>query len=154
MTVETPDAIHMIHIAAPARKIWDALTDAELSPTYFFGRRSEFGAEGERFQITMEDGTLDTEGVVLVRDEPHVLRVTWHVVWVEEFRRLPPAEVEYRIDDLGNGVCRLTVAEFKRANAKYKNEARQGWSLILSGIKTLLETGRAMPAAMPKAPEQ
>src|SRR6201994_3832421 len=34
-----PDAVHMIHIAAPAQKIWDTLTDADVSPSYFFGVR-------------------------------------------------------------------------------------------------------------------
>lgn len=152
MTTEKPDAVHMIHIAAPAQKIWDLLTNAEASPSYFFGNRSEFGPVGGRFQITKPDGTLDTEGVVLVRDEPHLLRVTWQVVWLEEFRNLPPVEVEYRIEDTGNGVCILTASEFKRATDKYVDQARQGWSLILSGIKTLVETGRPMPAITPKAP--
>jgi uncharacterized protein YndB with AHSA1/START domain len=152
--MDKPDAVHMIHIAASAQAVWDAITDPERSPGYFFGHRWEFGPVGGDFRVIRPDGSLDSEGKVLVRDEPRLLRVTWRVVWMEELKDAPPGEVEYRLDDLG-GVVRLTVSEFGRppAMAKFTEAARQGWSLILSGLKTLVETGRPMPAAQPEPPK-
>ncbi|HYG27618.1 MAG TPA: SRPBCC domain-containing protein, partial [Caulobacteraceae bacterium] len=97
--------------------------------------------------------SLDSEGKVLIRDEPRLLRVTWKVVSVEGLQDAPPGEVEWRLDDLGE-VTRLTVSEYGRPPqmAKFNEAARQGWSLILSGLKTLVETGRPMPAIAPESP--
>jgi uncharacterized protein YndB with AHSA1/START domain len=153
MTQEAkPAAVHMIHIAAPAQKIWDLLTDRDICPSYFFGCRAEFGQVGEPFQLFRSDGTLDSNGVVLVREAPTHLRITWKVVWMEELKNEPPGEVDYLIEDLGNGVCRFTVKEYRGPHPLegIDEAARQGWSLILSGIKTLAETGKPMPTQMPQ----
>lgn len=84
-----------------------------------------------------------------------MLRVTWDVVIYPDMRAETPGEVEFRLEDLG-GVVRLTVSEFNRpAGAKpYEDSAREGWSLILSGIKSIMETGEPMPQVQPKGPEQ
>lgn len=152
---EKPDAVHIIHIAAPAQKIWEALTDSALSPSYFFGNRFEFGEISDDFRVIQPDGQVNSQGKVLVRDAPHVLRVTWDVVIYPDMRAETPGEVEFRLEDLG-GVVRLTVSEFNRppGAAKYEDGAREGWSLILSGIKSILETGEPMPQVQPKGPQQ
>ena len=151
---DKPDAVHIIHIAASPQALWDALTDTAASADYFFGNRWEFAAKGGEFHVFRPDGSVDSEGVVLVRDEPKLLRVTWRVVWIEELKDAPPGEVEYRLDDLG-GVVRLTVSEFARPPAMdpYADAAREGWSIILSGLKTLVETGRPMPVVTPEPPK-
>lgn len=151
---EKPDAVHIIHIAAPAQKIWDALTSPALSPSYFFGNRFEFGETDGDFRVIQPDGQVNSEGKVLVRDEPHVLRVTWDVVVYEDMRAETPGQVEFRLKDLG-GVVRLTVSEYGRppGAARFEDAAREGWSLILSGIKSILETGEPMPLVQPEGPQ-
>ncbi len=149
---DRPDAVHMIHIAAPAQKVWDALIGA--SKDYFFGNHWTFGPEGGDFEVIQPDGAINSNGKVLVRDEPRRLRVTWNVVVFEDLKTDTPGEVEWVIEDLGE-VTRLTVNEYNRPPqmAAYENSARQGWSLILSGLKTLAETGKPMPAVQPEPPE-
>jgi len=151
---DRPEAIHIIHIAAPIQKVWDALTDSDLSPDYFFGNRFEFGARGGAFRVMQPDGQVNSQGKVLVRDEPRVLRVTWDVVIYEDMRAETPGEVEFRLDDLG-GVVRLTVSEFNRPPGaeRFTDSAREGWSLILSGLKSILETGKPMPPVQPEPPK-
>jgi uncharacterized protein YndB with AHSA1/START domain len=151
---DKPDAVHIIHIAAPAQKVWDALTSPELSPSYFFGNRFEFGPKGGDFRVIQPDGQVNSEGKVLVRDEPRLLRVSWDVVIFPDMRADKPGEVEFRLEDLG-GVVRLTVSEYNRppGAVKYEDSAREGWSLILSGIKSILETGEPMPQVQPKGPQ-
>lgn len=150
-----PEAVHIIHIAAVAQKVWDALTDSDLSPSYFFGNRFEFGETGGDFRVVQPDGQVNSEGKVLVRDEPRVLRVTWDVVIYPDMRGETPGEVEFRLEDLG-GVVRLTVSEFNRPPGalRFEDSAREGWSLILSGVKSIMETGEPMPQVQPKGPEQ
>jgi uncharacterized protein YndB with AHSA1/START domain len=148
----TPDAVHLIHIAASAQKVWDALIGG--SSDYFFGNHWTFGEVGGDFRVIKPDGGIDSEGKVLIRDEPRLLRVTWKVVWIEELQDAEPGEVEWRLEDLGE-VTRLTVSEFGRPPqmAPYAEAARNGWSIILSGLKTLVETGRPMPVIQPEGPQ-
>jgi len=94
----------------------------------------------------MEDGRVEVRGKVLECARPRTLAMTWHVEWIGEFRDLPECIVTYRIDPMGE-VVRLTMAEHhpKPIEVKYLEGGRRGWPVILSGFKTLLETGRPLP---------
>ena len=95
----------------------------------------------------MEDGRIDIQGRVLECDPPRLLSFTLHVEWHEEYRRLPETHVTFRLDPLG-GVVRLTLTEgfyLEPIDDKFFEGGRRGWPVILSGLKSLLETGRALP---------
>ncbi len=98
----------------------------------------------------MEDGRTDTEGVVKAWEAPHRLTVTWNVVWIPEFRDFREAVVTYDLRSVG-GMVKLTMTEEHPTpiEEKYLEGGRQGWPLILSGLKTLLETGRPLPRFEP-----
>ena len=69
---------------------------------------------------------------------------------------MPEAKVEFQIDALVADDVRLTVREFHHPSIdeKYKQGGRTGWPIILSGLKSLLETGRPLPAfQLPKMPD-
>jgi uncharacterized protein YndB with AHSA1/START domain len=150
-----PDSVSLIFIAAKPEQVWSALTDSETSPSYFFGNRIELGHEaGTPFVVRKPDGSIDVEGAVLSIDPPRRLLVTWRVVWLDELKNAPPTQVEYRIDDLGD-VVRVTVNEYHSIEPpeKFAEAGRQGWALILSGLKTLLETGKPLPAIKMTPPQ-
>jgi uncharacterized protein YndB with AHSA1/START domain len=109
---------------------------------------------GSPWKLLMEDGRIDCQGRVLESVRSQRLSITWHVEWLEEFRKLPEAKVVYQIEALGE-VVRLTVSEFHdpSLDEKYKAGGRKGWPMILSGLKTLLETGHPLPPfKFPDAP--
>jgi uncharacterized protein YndB with AHSA1/START domain len=142
-----PIHVYVTYIATTPDKVWAALTEPNLCRQFFFGRSVESDWKvGSPFKLWQEDGTLDVLGEVLVCDAPHRLVVTWHVEWVEEIRHLPHVVVSYQIDDLG-GVVRLTMIESHPTpiDEKYYEGGRRGWPIILSGLKSLLETGHALP---------
>jgi uncharacterized protein YndB with AHSA1/START domain len=148
-----PSTILVTYIVASGERVWEGLTAPTFTRQYFFGRAVELEQRvGGLFRLVMEDGRIDTQGKVLAWDPPRFLSVTWHVEWMEEFRRLPEAVVAFRIEPLGD-LVRLTVSEYhdESLDPKYLEGGRQGWPLILSGLKTLLETGKPLPAfEMPK----
>jgi uncharacterized protein YndB with AHSA1/START domain len=148
-----PSTVLVTYIVASGERVWAGLTSATFTRQYFFGRAVELEQRvGGLFRLVMEDGRIDTQGKVLACDPPRFLSVTWHVEWIEEFRRLPEAVVAFRIEPLGD-LVRLTVSEYhdESLDPKYLEGGRQGWPLILSGLKTLLETGEPLPAfEMPK----
>jgi len=145
--MDKPGTVYVIYIAAAPERVWAALTSPELTRQYFFGRRVESNWKvGSPVTYWMEDGRIDVRGKVLECDPPRRLSITWHVEWIEEFRRLPEVCVSFQIDPLGD-VVRLTMGEFhpKPLDEKYLEGGRRGWPVILSGLKSLLETGRPLP---------
>jgi uncharacterized protein YndB with AHSA1/START domain len=146
--VYTPRTIFVTYIVSTPDKVWAALTSTEFTRQYFFGRRVESDWKvGSTVRYRMEDGTLDVEGKVLESDPPRLLSITWHLERTEELRRLPENLVTFKIDALGE-VVRLTMSESHREgiDEKLLEGGRRGWPIILCGIKTLLETGKPMPA--------
>lgn len=149
---QTPDRILLIYIAAPPEKVWALLTDAPNSPTWFFGQRMEVGDEvGTPFAVIAPDGVPQVKGNVLAIDPPRRLMVSWDIL-VEGMK---PVEVEFLVDDAGSGVSKLTVHEYHHAVVPeaYIKAGREGWSLILSGIKSILETGKPLPPVKMERPQ-
>lgn len=144
---KSPDTVYVTYIAASAQKVWDALTQGEITQQYFFGRRIESDWKvGGRIVYWQPDGTLDVSGKILECDPPRKLRFTWTVEWVAEMKALPPCIVTYQIDDLGKAV-RLTVIEEhpEFLEEKWLEGGRRGWPIILSSLKSFVETGKPLP---------
>ena len=141
-----PKTVNVIYIAATPEKVWAALTSAEFTRQYFFGRSVEIEQKvGGSFILRMPDGRVDVEGKVVECDPPRRLSVTWRVMWIEEMRKLPECLVTYQIDALGEAV-RLTMSEAHQWDVPEAVLAggRQGWPVILSSLKSLLETGKPL----------
>jgi uncharacterized protein YndB with AHSA1/START domain len=152
-----PSSVFVTYIATTSKNLWEALTNGDFTKQYFFGRRMESDWKvGSPFKLVMEDGRIDSQGKVLESEPPRRLAVTWHVEWMEELRHVPAAIVTFEIDVLGD-VVRLTVSEFhpEGIDRKYIEGGRRGWPIILSGLKTLLETGRPLPRfELPEMPTE
>lgn len=143
-----PNTVYVTYIATTPEKVWQALTTGEITSQYFFGRRIEVELKpGGGFRFWQPDGTLDVEGKVVECDPPKKLSVTWRVMWVEELRKLPDCLVTYLIEELGP-VVRLTMTEAHQIelDEKILEGGRRGWPVILNNLKTLLETGKPLPA--------
>ncbi len=147
-----PTSVFVTYIVGTPGQVWAALTDGAVTPDYFFGRRiaADWNV-GSTWQLFMQDGTLDCRGEVLECEAQRRLALSWHVEWIEEMRKLPPGKVTYQIDPLGDMV-RLTVSEFHHPSLgpEYHEGGRRGWPLILSGLKTLIETGKPLPKLDPR----
>jgi uncharacterized protein YndB with AHSA1/START domain len=145
-----PEIVYITYIASTAETVWTALTNGESTKQYFFGRRIESDWKvGSKMTLWMPDGRVDTQGKVLKAERPRLLQYTWHVEWMEELRNLPSTLVTFRIDPLGE-VVRLTLThesfeEDPEVDETLWENGRNGWAAILSGLKTLLETGRPLP---------
>jgi uncharacterized protein YndB with AHSA1/START domain len=140
---------YVTYIRTSREKLWQALTSAEFTENYFFGRSVESSWKvGAPVKYWQPDGTLDVSGRVLVCDPLRFVSFTWHVEWIEEFRKLPEAVVAFRLDQIKDQeIVRLTFEEHHptMADPKYVERGRVGWPLIFSGLKTLLETGKPLP---------
>jgi uncharacterized protein YndB with AHSA1/START domain len=138
-----PKTVYVIYIATTPEKVWQALTSTEFTERFFFGRAVEIEPKvGGSFAMRMPDGRFDIKGKVIEWDPPRRLSLTWEVAF-EEFRELPESLVTYDIEPMGGSV-KLTMTEAHRWDVTDAILAggRQGWPLILSSLKSVLETGK------------
>jgi uncharacterized protein YndB with AHSA1/START domain len=141
----TPHTVYTIYIMATPEQVWQALTTAEFSQKYFSG----FGVEleehvGGRFVLRAPDGSEHISGEVLVCERPKRLSVTFNVNWPGLVEALGQTLVSYDIQQAGDAV-RLTMTESaeRPIDEDIRSGGATGWPAILSGLKSLLETGKA-----------
>lgn len=140
-----PLTVYTIYIASTPDKVWEALTSAKVSKQYFFGNAVEVEPRlGGAFIVRTPDGALHINGEVLAYDPPRKLSVTFNVNWPELTEKLGPTLVTYEIEQVGDAV-RLTMSEGhdRPLSDDILSGGRTGWPAILSGLKSLLETGKA-----------
>ena len=153
----TESTVYVIYIASTPRKVWEALTSSEFTTQFFFGRvvESDWNA-GSPWVMRKPDGTVDVRGVVRASDPPRTLVVSWKVEGPAELRDLPESIIHYEIESVGNGVVRLTMTEVHPTPipAYLLEGGRRGWPMILSGLKSLLETGKPLDIPVPQPPKE
>lgn len=133
--------VQMVFIRARAEKIWEALTRGEITPAYYFGTavEGEWRVGGE-YRYSGSDGQLFIDGRVLEVDPPHHLVTTFNPHW-GEYEGQPESRVTWSIEPEGD-VCRVTLThEGIDPESEFGSGFVEGWARILSGLKTLLETG-------------
>jgi uncharacterized protein YndB with AHSA1/START domain len=148
-----PKTVYVTYIAGTPEKVWAALTSAEFTTQYFFGRSVEIEHKvGGDFNMRMPDGRLDIKGRVVEWDPPRRLTMTGGVDF-EEFRELPESLVTYDIEPMGGSV-KLTMTEAHQWDVPDAILAggRQGWPLILSSLKSVLETGKPIEISVKMGP--
>ncbi len=145
-----PKTVYVIYIAATPERIWQALTDGAFTRQYFFGFLADVEPRaGGAFRLLYPDGRVHIAGEVLDWSPPRRFSCTWTVEGVERFGELPECIVTYEIEPAGDAV-RLTMTESHSWDVPEAILAggQAGWPAILSGLKSLLETGHAPTLAM------
>ncbi len=140
-----PHTVYMIYIAATPEQVWQALTTADFSRKYFSGFAVELEERvGGRFVMRAADGSEHITGEVMVCEPPKRLSVTFNVTWPGLVEALGETLVTYEIEPAGAAV-RLTMTEAgdRELDDDIYSGGRAGWPAILSGLKSLLETGKA-----------
>jgi uncharacterized protein YndB with AHSA1/START domain len=141
-----PKTVYNIYIAATPEKVWQALTDRELSRQYFHGSTVEIESKaGGTFIARLPDGRVNVKGEVVEWSPPRHLSTTWTVDWIAEMRELSEVLVTYDIAQAGDAI-RLTMTEAYRWDVPEAMLAggRTGWPAILSNLKSVLETDKPM----------
>jgi uncharacterized protein YndB with AHSA1/START domain len=149
MTTMTAQAtqVYSIFIRATAEQVWDAITKPEFTQKYFYGSRIESSFEpGEPYEGFSGDGSEKlVDGEVLEASPPSKLVTTWRALYDPETAKEPPSRVSWEIEPAGEGIVQLTVVhDGLEAAPKTAQNVAGGWSYVLSGLKTVLETGQPL----------
>ena len=154
--------VYRVYIKATPEAIWDAITKPEWTQKYGYrgivefdelrqGGKYRFIAPEEMQKMGMPEVVVD--GEVIEADPPRKLVQTWHPLWSEDIAA-ETTRVTYDIEEDDWGVTRLTVthvleggpitaAQVGLTDARMQ-EGGGGWPMILSDLKTLLETGKGL----------
>jgi uncharacterized protein YndB with AHSA1/START domain/DNA-binding transcriptional ArsR family regulator len=136
---DTMQKVFEIYIKTTPERLWQAITDTEMRSKYTFG--AIFTSDwkpGSRYQA-VGGANLIAEGENLEVDPPRRLVQSFNAVWDEDVKREGTSRVTWEIEPVGDS-CRLTVTHDQlRENAN--SQLYGGWPMVLSGLKTLLETG-------------
>jgi uncharacterized protein YndB with AHSA1/START domain len=149
MTTMTAQAtqVYQVFIKASPEAIWDAITKAEFTSKYFYGANVDSTLEvGSPFLGWSPDREqLWTDGEVLDADKPRRLSYTWRALYDEETAKEEPSRVTWELEPQDGGITKLTVVHDRlEAAPKTAENVAGGWAFILSGLKTLLETGEPL----------
>jgi uncharacterized protein YndB with AHSA1/START domain len=150
-----PKTVYVTYIVSTPEKVWQALTTSEFTRKYFWDRTIDIELKrGGRFELRLPDGRVNVRGKVIECEPPQKLSFTWQVLWPEEFAKLPECLVGYEIVPAG-GAVRLTMTESHSWDVPEAilSGGRMGWPAVLSGLKSLLETGTA-PAIKTEPPQE
>jgi uncharacterized protein YndB with AHSA1/START domain/DNA-binding MarR family transcriptional regulator len=137
----TMEKVFEIYIRTSPERLWQAITDPEIRAKYHFGSHVESDwSEGSRFEVVhpKADGLLG-EGVNLEVDPPRRLVQSMVALWGDGVRAEGTSRVTWEIEPIGDS-CRLTVTHDQLRDGA-NDELYGGWPMILSGLKTWLETG-------------
>ena len=140
----TMERVYEIYIKTTPERLWEAITDEDLRARYQFGllTRSAWtaGSRVEAFAPGAE--RLITEGENLVVEPPTRLVQSFTALWSDEVRAEGASRVTWEITQVADS-CRLTVTHDELREGA-NEELFGGWPMILSGLKTLLETGESL----------
>ena len=138
------EKVYEIYIKTTPTRLWEAITDPDIRAKYQFGVvvQSDWAA-GSRMELgaPKADGPLG-EGEVLEVDPPYRLVHTLRALWSDDVKDEGFSRVAWEIEAVGDS-CRLRVTHDQLREGAH-GELYGGWPMILSGLKTWLETGELL----------
>ncbi len=140
----TMEKVFEIYIKTTPERLWEAITDPELRATYNFGVAvASDWTPGSHYESVhpKAPGTL-AEGENLEVEPPLRLVQSFNALWSDEVKNAGTSRVTWEIEPVADS-CRLTVTHDELAEDT-SPELYGGWPMILSGLKTLLETGETL----------
>ena len=142
MTAQTTQ-VYSVFIKATPEQIWDAITKPEFTQKYFFG--SHVTVTPDEYRSVNDEGNDLVRGRVLEIDPPRRLVHSWLAYYDPEMAAENDSRVSWDIEPQDGGYSKLTVVHDQLEGApKTATSVAGGWSFVLSGLKTLLETGKPL----------
>jgi uncharacterized protein YndB with AHSA1/START domain len=140
---DTMEKVYEIYIRTTPERLWEAITDPEIRRKYNFGAAvNSKWTPGARIEMGPSAGGLIGEGEVLEVDPPRRLVHTMVALWSDEVRNEGASRVTWEIEPIEDS-CRLTVVHDQLREGA-NEQLYGGWPMILSGLKTWLETGKVL----------
>jgi uncharacterized protein YndB with AHSA1/START domain/DNA-binding transcriptional ArsR family regulator len=141
------EQVYQVFIKATPEQIWEAITKPEFTERYFYGARIENSPE--RHRSVGPDGSIWGDSPTLEYEPPKRLVHGWRSLYDPELAEEEESRVTWEIEPQEGGYSKLTVIHDRLEGAPKTAESVSGagWMMVLSALKTLLETGRPLSEA-------
>lgn len=139
---------YVIYIGAPADKVWKGIVDGEMTKHYVYGTRLESTLKkGSPYAYVGDGGFKAVNGEILAIEPGKLLVMTWKAHWDDSVANDRPSRVTYELSAAGPSTTKIHIVhdDFDSETATYFGSV-EGWPHMMSSLKSLLETGKALPA--------
>ena len=138
------EKVYEIYIKTTPERLWEAITDSETREKYNFGVgvESDWTAGSHYKAVHPGAGITISEGENVEVDPPRRLVQTFTALWGEDVKAEGASRVTWEIEQVEDS-CRLVVTHDQLRDGA-NDQLFGGWPMILSGLKTLLETGELL----------
>ena len=142
----TPEFSYELYIAASPAKVWKGITDGEITRQYVYGTRLQSNLKPGAPYAYVGDGDMKVvDGKILEVEPERRLVMTWAAHWDEAVNQDRASRVTYQLTPIDPMTTKLSLVhdDFDGETATY-NGSVAGWPLMLSALKSLLETGKPL----------
>jgi uncharacterized protein YndB with AHSA1/START domain/DNA-binding transcriptional ArsR family regulator len=145
--MDTFDHVYTVFIKAPPERVWQAITDGDDTVRYYYGTRvASDWAVGSPIRYGYEDGSAAADGEVLAIEPGKTVTMTFHPRWSPEIDAEGPIRMVWAVEATDDGGSKLTVTSALKPGSRSAEEFSEGIAYIVSGLKTVVETGAPLAA--------
>jgi uncharacterized protein YndB with AHSA1/START domain len=143
--------VYVTFIRTTPAKLWQALTEPQFIRQYWFDMTIECGwQQGSPWKMLFPDGSLADIGEILEIDPPRRMVIRWQNQFKPELKAEGPSRCTIELEPRGSAVKLSITHEIERPESKLITAVSGGWPLILSNLKSLLETGEIAVTSHPE----
>ncbi len=143
-----PSHVYQAYIRCHPEEAWNAIVDGDQTRQYYYGTRVESAwGPGQPVRYLSPSGDVVADGEVIAIDPPKRLEMTFHPRWDPELEAEGPVRTVWLVDE-SQGLTRVTVEYYDlEPGSRTYADFVGGIPFIISGMKTLLETGEGLGGA-------
>ena len=138
--------VYEIFIGAPAASVWKGIVDGDMTKQYVYGTRLESKLrKGTAFAYVADGAFRVVDGEILEIEPEKRLVMSWKAHWDESVSKDRASRVTHELSAVGPSTTKLRIIhdDFDGLTATYTGSV-EGWPLMMSSLKSLLETGRPL----------
>lgn len=135
--------VYVTYIRTTPAELWSALTDGNQMKQYWLGMQIKTDWEaGAEWKMVFPDGRVADTGEILECERPKRIRLKWRNEFKPELKAEGFTFCTFEIEPVGKAVKLTITHTIERADSKFIQAVSGGWPMILSNLKSLLETGQ------------
>ncbi len=144
-SMDTIDHVYSVYIKAAPDRVWRAITDGNETVRYYFGTRvTSDWQTGSPLSYAYPDGSIAADGVVLEIDPGRRIVMAFHPRWDPGIESEGPIRMTWEVEATDDGGSKLTVTSALKPGSQSAEAFAGGIVHIVSGLKTLIETGEPL----------
>jgi uncharacterized protein YndB with AHSA1/START domain len=137
--------VYVIYIRASQEKLWDTLTKPEFTRAYWCGTRHETDWKpGSPWRLMIPDGRVGDAGEVIEIEKPRRLVLKWRNEFMPDMQADGYSRCTFEMESAADAVKLTVTHENDKPKSRFIEAVSGGWPMILSSLKSLLETGEAL----------